>query len=134
MSRSQAEANLDTHIGNRINMRRVMLGFSQEQLAAPLRLTFQQVQKMLKGANRIGAGRLYQLSQILDVPVSYFYEDLQSDVPPSTAADPLAKRETLELVRAYYRIPDPRVRQRVFELVKAMGKTEEPTATAIAAE
>ena len=116
-------------------MRRTLLGLSQEKLGEALGLTFQQVQKYERGANRIGASRLYQISHVLDVPVSFFFEELSpgdgrmGHAGPGLAEggeefeqDPLAKRETLELVRAYYRITDPRVRRRVFELVKALAK------------
>jgi transcriptional regulator with XRE-family HTH domain len=127
---------VDIHVGSRVRQRRTLLGLSQEKLGEALGLTFQQVQKYERGANRIGASRLHQISRILDVPVSYFFEDLSAEVlsrPISRAAglgetsvefkhDPMAKRETLELVRAYYRITDPRVRRRVFELTKTLGK------------
>ena len=128
---------IDAHVGARVRMRRTLLGLSQEKLGEALGLTFQQVQKYERGANRIGASRLYQISKVLDVPVSYFFEEITEPEPgsPQAAAvglreqsqefdhDPMAKRETLELVRAYYKISDPKVRKRVFELVKAIGKT-----------
>lgn len=128
---------VDVHVGSRVRMRRTLLGMSQEKLGEALGLTFQQVQKYERGANRVGASRLYQISRILDVPVSFFFEEMSGDVPQPSAAplgglgeqeetasfDPMAKRETLELVRAYYRIPDPRVRKRVFELAKAIAGT-----------
>ena len=128
---------VDAHVGSRVRMRRTLLGLSQEKLGEALSLTFQQVQKYERGANRIGASRLYQISKVLEVPVSFFFEEMTEPVigPPEAAAiglserppefeqDPLAKRETLELVRAYYKISDPKVRRRVFELVKAIGKT-----------
>ena len=117
-------------------MRRTLLGMSQEKLGDALALTFQQVQKYERGANRIGSSRLFEISRILDVPVSFFFEEMSSEAEsagpltdsgdPPTAdpeefqRDPLAKRETLELVRAYYRITDPRVRKRVFELTKSI--------------
>jgi transcriptional regulator with XRE-family HTH domain len=110
---------------------------SQEKLGDALALTFQQVQKYERGANRVGASRLFEISQILDVPVSFFFEEMAPETaaltPHSVDAsgseesseelerDPLAKRETLELVRAYYRIGDPRVRKRMFELTKAVA-------------
>ena len=125
---------VDVHVGARVRMRRTLLGLSQEKLGDALGLTFQQVQKYERGANRIGASRLYQISQVLDVPVSYFFDELPNAVVeqsgPSqvaesgdmtTGRDPMAKRETLELVRAYYRIFDPRIRRKVFELVKSLG-------------
>ena len=131
---------VDIHVGSRVRLRRTLLGFSQEKLGQALSLTFQQVQKYERGANRIGASRLYQLSRILDVPVSYFFEDMPDYGAPATAKntsgladepaeferDPLAKRETLELVRAYYRISNARVRKRVFELAKALASASGP--------
>ena len=129
---------VDIHVGSRVRLRRTLLGLSQEKLGEALGLTFQQVQKYERGANRIGASRLHQISQILDVPVSFFFEEMAADVAnlapagrrsPTAAAevepfehDPMAKRETLELVRAYYKIDDPKVRKRIFELTKAMAK------------
>ncbi len=125
---------VDAHVGGRVRLRRTLLGLSQEKLAAALGLTFQQVQKYERGANRMGASRLHQLSRALDVPVSFFFEDLPSaapaaPIPPGMAeaaspfdADPLARRETLELVRAYYRIADPAVRRRLFDLAKVLAK------------
>ena len=106
---------------------------SQEKLGLAIGLTFQQVQKYERGANRIGASRLFQLSRVLEVPVSYFFEELPKDIasgrfrglaeqPAAYSADPMTKRETLELVRAYYRVSDPLVRKRIFELTKALAK------------
>lgn len=123
---------VDVHVGSRIRMRRTLLGLSQEKLGDALGLTFQQVQKYERGANRVGSSRLYEISRILDVPVSFFFEEMAGDVSNAgavaaaesvegTQRDPLAKRETLELVRAYYRIGDPRVRKRVFELMKSIA-------------
>ena len=128
---------VDAHVGTRVRMRRTLLGLSQEKLGDALGLTFQQVQKYERGANRIGASRLFQLSLILDVPVSFFFEDMvepEAGTPQGIAIglaegadsfdhDPMAKRESLELVRSYYRITDEKLRRRVFELVKALGKT-----------
>jgi transcriptional regulator with XRE-family HTH domain len=128
---------VDAHVGTRVRMRRTLLGYSQEKLGDALGLTFQQVQKYERGANRIGASRLWHLSRILDVPVAFFFEDMeepQAGTPQGIAIglaegadtfdhDPMAKRETLELVRSYYKISDPKVRRRVFELVKALGKS-----------
>ncbi len=127
---------IDVHVGARVRLRRTLLGMSQEKLGDALGLTFQQVQKYERGANRIGSSRLFQLSQILDVPVSYFFEEIPetpSGGAPGMAEAPaepfetehLARRETLELVRAYYRIADPTVRKRIFELVKSVGAPAE---------
>ena len=115
---------------------------SQEKLGEAIGLTFQQVQKYERGANRIGSSRLFELGQILNVPVSFFFDDLADahrsgpggSQMPGLAEDgarfrhetededlPLDRRETLELIRAYYRIGDPTVRKRVFELIKALA-------------
>ena len=121
---------VDTHVGARVRLRRTLLGLSQEKLGTALGLTFQQIQKYERGTNRIGSSRLYQLSRVLDVPVSFFFDDMPSaDARPGFAEggqasfdqEHLAKRETLELVRAYYRIADPTLRGRLFDLVKALG-------------
>ena len=127
--------NIDIHVGNRVRQRRTLLGLSQERLAGSLDLTFQQVQKYERGANRIGAGRLFELARALEVPVTYFFEDLDDDaaaangVKDSAAgtynADPMNQRETLLLVRAYYAIPDPAVRRRMLELMRSMGICED---------
>lgn len=131
---------IDVHVGSRVRLRRTLLGLSQEKLGEAVGLTFQQIQKYERGANRIGASRLYEFSRILDVPVSFFFDDMSerfkgpeplstggfADQPqPSLEPDPLTRRETLELVRAYYRIHDPQVRKRLFELTKSLGIAEE---------
>ena len=131
---------VDVHVGSRVRLRRTMLGMSQEKLGHAIGLTFQQVQKYERGANRIGASRLFELSRVLDVPVSFFFDDMPADVASRSRllerglaeeggapyeADPMAKRETLELVRAYYRIADPGVRKRVFALAKALAKASD---------
>lgn len=130
---------VDVHVGSRVRLRRTLLGLSQEKLGEAIGLTFQQVQKYERGANRIGASRLYDLSRVLDVPVSFFYEDMPDDIasmsprnitehvvePESSDADPMTKRETLELVRAYYRITDAGVRKRVYDLTKSLAASME---------
>jgi transcriptional regulator with XRE-family HTH domain len=131
---------IDVHVGSRIRLRRTLMGMSQERLGDSLGLTFQQVQKYERGVNRVGASRLYDLSRVLDVPIAFFFDDMPENRGPTIAGvagfaekpqgydapsdDPLAKRETLELVRAYYRITDPAVRKRVFDLIKSMGPTD----------
>lgn len=113
-------------------MRRTLLGMSQEKLGKALGLTFQQVQKYERGANRIGSSRLFKLSNILDVPVGYFFDDMEESSsrrkqearetdPAVYDREELTKRETLELVRAYYRISNPSIRKRTFELVKSIA-------------
>ena len=135
---------IDTHVGARIRLRRTLMGMSQERLGDALGLTFQQVQKYERGVNRVGASRLFDLSRVLDVPISFFFDDMPeplagmhgnyqvtravggfADNQDGFGADEmLNRRETLELVRAYYRINEPSVRKRVFDLIKSMGPTE----------
>src|SRR3982751_1631732 len=123
---------IDVHVGARVRLRRTLLGLSQEKLGEAIGLTFQQVQKYERGANRIGASRLYQLSRVLDVPVSFFFDDTDPvrapamggfAEPPAEAfeSDPLRKRETLELIRAYFAIEDATVRRRLLDLAKALA-------------
>lgn len=132
---------IDVHVGARVRLRRTLLGMSQEKLGEAIGLTFQQVQKYERGANRVGASRLFDLSRVLDVPVSFFFDDMPDMVSKqsprliatglaegsaeSADADPMSKRETLELVRAYYRIRDPQVRRKVFDLTKALARSGE---------
>lgn len=134
---------VDIHVGARVRLRRTLMGMSQEKLGESIGLTFQQVQKYERGANRIGASRLYDLSRVLDVPVSFFFDDMNESVQsasplavargsiglaeeaPGFDSDPMARRETLELVRAYYSISDPQVRKRVYELAKALAGVAE---------
>ncbi len=136
--KSDKPSPIDVHVGTRVRLRRTLLGMSQEKLGDAIGLTFQQVQKYERGANRIGASRLYDLSRVLDVPVSFFFDDLspetaaavQSEGSGAPAAahfepDPMMRRETLELVRAYYRIPDPQIRRRLFDLTKAIANASE---------
>ncbi len=126
---------IDVHVGARVRQRRKLLGWSQTGLGDALGLTFQQVQKYESGRNRIGSSRLFKLSQVFDVSVNHFFEDMPADIaasspvkgrgkakePPSYELDPMVKRETLELVRAYYKIQDTDVRKRVYQLIKGVG-------------
>ena len=130
---------IDKHVGSRVRMRRMMLGMSQEKLGDALALTFQQVQKYEKGTNRIGASRLQQISQILQVPVAFFFEGaphlpegavpegLQEAPSPSYVSDFLATSDGLSLTKAFMRIPDPKLRRRIVDLVQqiAGGDSEE---------
>ncbi|MBK1659916.1 helix-turn-helix domain-containing protein [Paracraurococcus ruber] len=127
---------IDVHVGARVRLRRTLLGMSQEKLGDALGLTFQQVQKYERGVNRIGASRLFDLSRVLDVPIGFFFDDMPDAVGGGSGVarrsyaladqqdgfddETLHRRETLELVRAYYRINDPSVRKRVFELIKSL--------------
>ena len=123
---------VDTHVGSRVRLRRMLLGMSQERLGNAMGLTFQQVQKYEKGVNRIGASRLFHISRILDVPVQFFFEEApQLDGLAVTGmAEPesesfilefLNSREGLELNRAFVKIGDPKVRKSVVDLVRALG-------------
>ena len=137
---------IDIHVGSRVRLRRTMLGMSQERLGDALGLTFQQVQKYERGVNRVGASRLFDISRVLDVPISYFFDDMPEGMSEGPVSGPrgrmygfaetqepfsagvvddnLNKRETLELVRAYYRITDPAMRKRMFELMKSLALPE----------
>ena len=128
---------VDGYVGSRLRLRRTLLGYSQEKLADSLGITFQQVQKYERGTNRISASRLYKLSQILDVPVTYFFDEYGSskfnqdelssvvslsdnDQSEFNDSDILNKKETLELVRTYYSIKNPKVRKDLMKLIKTM--------------
>jgi transcriptional regulator with XRE-family HTH domain len=119
---------IDIHVGTRLRLRRTLLGLSQETLGEAVGITFQQLQKYERGANRISASRLFNLAQVLGVPVGFFFEDLSTGEAIGKRAagndvelEAMARRETLELVRAYYRISDPAIRKRAFDLVKALA-------------
>ena len=124
---------IDVHVGKRVRARRTLMGLSQSKLGKAIDTTFQQVQKYERGMNRISSSRLYQIAQVLDLPIPYFFDDLPaeisgrrtpglSDVAPAPfEGDPMASQETLKLVRAYYRIQNPLLRQRLRELVKALS-------------
>ena len=129
---------IDVHVGARVRLRRTFLGFSQERLGDAIGLTFQQVQKYERGANRIGASRLFDLSRVLDVPIAYFYDDMDDDVreqspgqlharneEPSALerdSDPLTRRESIQLLRNYYKITDEAARRGLFDLANSLAK------------
>ena len=124
-------AYVDEHVGNRIWVRRTLLGMSQEKLGEALGLSFQQIQKCEKGANRISAGRLVQFAKILNVPASYFFENVPADAASharrltddgkAVPADMFTSRESLKLIRAYYGISNPALREAVFGLIEALA-------------
>ena len=127
---------IDTHVGSRVRLRRMLMGMSQERLGDSMGLTFQQVQKYEKGVNRIGASRLFQISKILDVPVQFFFEDAPNLTEASAVpgmAEPesetfiiefLNSREGLELNRAFSKISDAKIRKSVVDLIRALGATD----------
>ena len=122
--------NIDVHVGGRLKLRRKLEGLSLEKLAEAVGVTYQQVQKYERGKNRMSACRLLQFASVLRVPVSFFFDDMPlgagkgipglADRKSGSLEENLARSETLELVRAYYKIGDPGVRLRVFALTKAL--------------
>lgn len=136
---------IDTHVGARLKARRILAGFSQEKLAEALGVTFQQVQKYENGANRVGASRLFNIGEVLGVGVGYFFEGYGSgpllsvaeeqstlgeklgmttdslSAPESIPVDILSRKETLDLIKAYYAIEDKTLRVKVLEMVKGFG-------------
>jgi transcriptional regulator with XRE-family HTH domain len=120
---------MDIHVGARVRLRRMLMGMSQEKLGELLGLTFQQVQKYEKGVNRIGAGRLFELGQVLTVPVQFFYDDAPGGTAPgfgegaaeTYVPDFLNSKEGIELNRAFQRITDPKVRRSVVDLVRSIA-------------
>ena len=130
---------IDAHVGARVRLRRMLVGMSQEKLGEMLGVTFQQVQKYEKGANRIGASRLFEVSQILAVPVQYFFDDLPGEgerpiARPQALADNteesfvmdfVVSQEGLALNQAYKKIGNTKLRRRVLDLVRAISSEEE---------
>ena len=135
---------IDVHVGRRLRLRRDILKMSQEHLAGAVGVTFQQIQKYEQGKNRVSASRLFDIAQMLEVPISYFFEGLEDNVlkdrpspkkilPPGASedgpedgpaaldSDPLSRMESLELLRAYWRIKDDEARKRLLDLVKSMS-------------
>ncbi|HEY0234159.1 MAG TPA: helix-turn-helix transcriptional regulator [Afipia sp.] len=127
---------VDKHVGSRVRMRRIMLGMSQEKLGEALGLTFQQVQKYEKGTNRIGASRVQQIGDVLQVPVSFFFdggpstsissEGFAEASSPAYVSDFLATSEGIALIRAFTRIEDPKLRRSIVDLVEQMASREAP--------
>lgn len=132
--------NVDVHVGQRLRVRRSLQGMSQEKLAEAIGLTFQQIQKYERGVNRISAGRLFEFSKILDVPIAYFYDQLgvSNNSQPNVAMpgmsdneqegfasdsneDIMQKKETLDLVRFYYSIEDPQKRKDIIRFIRSMS-------------
>jgi len=129
---------IDVHVGHRMRVRRTILGQSQDQMAKALGVSFQQVQKYERGTNRISASRLFDVSRVLAVPVSYFFEDLTDEAvaardkevkislgsPPDAVHglqnDPMTRTESLELIRTYWRLPSSVTRGRVLDMLKSV--------------
>jgi len=126
---------VDIHVGKQLRLRRTILGLSQEAIGNAIGVTFQQVQKYERGVNRMGSSRLFDFAKCLAVPVSYFFEGLEptgtkrlhsgvAEEPHVFEDERTSSRETLEMVRAYYRISDANVRKRVFDLIKSLADDE----------
>ena len=120
---------IDKHVGSRVRMRRMMLKMSQEKLGDGLGLTFQQVQKYEKGTNRIGASRLQQISNILNVPVAFFFEGVSSGAPAGKVDaglvvlnNFLSRSDGIALVRAFEQIEDSKLRRSIVTLVEGFGE------------
>ena len=145
--RSENPDPVDIHVGSRLRMRRNLIGLSQEQLGKSLGLTFQQIQKYERGINRMGSSRLFQVSKTLSVPVAYFFEEMPASILGGAAQpgfaegeqaplgndaaaeqhndyDIMRRRETLELVRAYYRIKNGKQRRKLYDLIRSMADEE----------
>lgn len=135
---------IDIHVGNRIRLRRSILGWSQEKLANMLGLTFQQVQKYERGSNRVGASRLWDIGNVMNVPINFFFEDMGKNVTSQSPRvfsspesellkleevsedidmDPMKRQETLELVKAYYKINNRKTAKILFDLIIALSKS-----------
>ena len=129
---------IDVHVGQRVKLRRTLMGMTQGNLGDSIGLTFQQIQKYERGANRISSSKLWELSNVLDSPITYFFDEMSDRVKASfpgymgeTAEDhipedklTLHRRQTLELVRTFSKIQDPVIRKRVIDVVRAIAESE----------
>ena len=123
---------VDIYVGQRLRLRRSMLGMSQEQLGSATGITFQQVQKYERGINRMGASRLYDFSKILSTPISYFFEGFSESnksavaesATPTYEAEAMTGKDTMALVRAFSEIKSPKVRRQVLQLAKSLAGKE----------
>jgi transcriptional regulator with XRE-family HTH domain len=125
----RSPSHIDVGVGARIRERRKLLKISQERLADALGLTFQQVQKYERGANRVSASKLYEIAIVLGVPVGYFFADLPNTLNAGPGESPdalLSNADSLELATLFARISRPRVREQVLQLVRMMAEEAEP--------
>lgn len=116
---------VDVHVGKRIRHRRWLIGMTQQQLAEKVGIKFQQIQKYETGANRVSASRLWDISDAMDVPVSFFFDGLEEEGKQtagkaSVPEDLMGDKEALDLVRSYYAIPENQ-RRRLFELARVLS-------------
>jgi len=117
---------VDIHVGKRIRHRRWMNGTTQQQLAEAVGIKFQQIQKYETGMNRVSASRLWDIANVLDVSISFFFEGLEGDqleanLPSDIPGDILTDKEALELLRSYYAIPENQ-RRRLFDLARVLSE------------
>ncbi len=136
VTKKKGRANsIDEHVGLQLRQRRALLGLSQEKLAEQVGITFQQIQKYENGANRVSASRLYEFSKVLEIPVNFFFESYGSNENKNALGfaendqagfegqeDVMKRKETLELIRTYYSIENPKLRKDLFKLVKSMAE------------
>lgn len=125
---------VDVHVGKRLRLKRTLLGLSQEYIGNAIGVTFQQIQKYERGVNRMGASRLYDFSRVMSVPVSFFFEGYEASTSPhggmsenetpALVHEQMPNRETMDMMRAYYRIKSPVMRKRVLDLVKSMADAD----------
>ncbi|MFV0431481.1 MAG: helix-turn-helix domain-containing protein [Alphaproteobacteria bacterium] len=124
---------IDVHVGKKLRVRRILMGISQEQLGEAVGLTFQQIQKYERGANRVSSSRLWEFSQLLGVEVAWFFqneEEIKSKVLQlaeeqeefSNSSEVLTQKETLSLVKAWYGIKDKKTREKTLDLIKSLGQ------------
>ncbi|MBN8543206.1 MAG: helix-turn-helix transcriptional regulator [Alphaproteobacteria bacterium] len=126
---------VDVHVGKRLRLKRTIMGLSQESIGKAIGVTFQQIQKYERGINRMGASRLYDFAKTLNVPVSYFFEGFGDELTVDSAVmgmaegeapayehEQVSSRETMDIMRAYYKIKNPAVRKRIIELIKAVSE------------
>ena len=129
---------VDIHVGQRVKLRRTLIGLTQAKLGESLGLTFQQIQKYERGANRVSASKLWQLGNVFNIPISFFFEKMsqtvrdsfpgyegetaESNIPEENIT--LYRQQTLELVRTFSRLTDPTIRKRVIDIVRAIGESK----------
>jgi len=129
---------VDVHVGKRLRLKRTIMGLSQEAIGKAIGVTFQQIQKYERGINRMGASRLYEFAKSLSVPVSYFFEGYGDELTEDSAVYGMAEgeapafehenvssRETMDIMRAYYKVKNPAVRKRIIELIKAVAEDQD---------
>jgi len=128
---------VDVYVGSRIKLRRTLLGISQERLGDALDLTFQQVQKYERGSNRVSASKLFTISEVLDVPISYFFDGLGAEgrgdglrepASPAFEHEQLSRKESIDLLKAYYEIDDPKIRRKVIEIIRTLAQSTRDSA------